>query len=200
MSIRGSSVDVEAVNSASPLLPNDWGARGVRLGQSLRHDFRIVLFSNHSNVLLVFVPFAVLSDFLQWSSAVIFTMNFLALIPLALLLSFATKELTKRVGSTGGSLINVTFGNATELIVGIVALMNDQIHLIQTSMLGSILSTLLFVIHLPFLICTYELDTGNDFRSWRNKTFGIHFQWMGSANDEFVHVSGNGKFNPPHGI
>src|SRR5271170_2839459 len=110
MSIRGSSVDVEAVNSASPLLPNDWGARGVRLGQSLRHDFRIVLFSNHSNVLLVFVPFAVLSDFLQWSSAVIFTMNFLALIPLALLLSFATKELTKRVGSTGGSLINVTFG------------------------------------------------------------------------------------------
>jgi Ca2+:H+ antiporter len=153
MSRRGSTVDVEGVNSASPLLDHEWGARGVQLSTNLLQDFRIILFSTHINVLLVFVPFAVLSDFLNWSSAVIFAMNFLALIPLALLLSFATKELTKRVGSTAGGLLNTTFGKATELIVGIVALMNDQIHLIQTSMLGSILSSLLFVFTISF--CLY---------------------------------------------
>jgi len=153
MSRRGSTVDVEGVGSTSPLLDHEWGARGVQLSTNLLQELRIILFSTHINVLLVFVPFALLSDFLNWSSAVIFTTNFLALIPLALLLSFATKELTKQVGSTAGGLLNITFGNATELILGIVALMNDQIHLIQTSMLGSILSTLLFVFTLIF--CLY---------------------------------------------
>lgn len=140
---RRSVVDVENANSASPLLGDECASR-----KSLLHDFRTILFSTYVNVLLVFVPFAVLSDFYEWPPAVEFSTNFLALIPLALLLSFATKELTIRVGSIAGGLLNITFGNATELIVGVVALRNDQIHLIQTSMLGSILSTLLFVIPL----------------------------------------------------
>ena len=93
-----------------------------------------------------------MSGALEWSSAVVFAMNFLALVPLALLMSYSTKELSMRVGSTLGGLVNITFSNATELIVGIVALQNDEIQLIQTTMLGSILSTLLFVFYI-FPLC-----------------------------------------------
>jgi Ca2+:H+ antiporter len=145
MSRRRSIVDIESADSDRLLLNNHNDVRSVQLSTNLIHDFNTILFSTYINVLLIFLPFAILSDAFNWSSTVVFAMNFLALIPLALLLSFTTKELTKRVGSTAGGLLNVTFGNATELIVGIVALRNDQINLIQTSMLGSILSTLLFV-------------------------------------------------------
>ena len=70
--------------------------------------------------------------------------------PLASLLSVATEALSESAGPAIGGLLNVTFGNATELIVGIVSLRNGQVKLIQTTMLGSILSSLLFV-RPPFL-------------------------------------------------
>lgn len=95
-----------------------------------------------------------MSGALEWSSAVVFSMNFFALIPLSLLMSYSTKVLSKRVGSTAGGLVNITFSNATELIVGVVALHNDEIKLIQTTMLGSILSTLLFVFNHFSLVLT----------------------------------------------
>ena len=109
-------------------------------------QLRAILFSGYINVLLIFLPFAILSGALGWSSSVIFVTNFFAIIPLAALLSFATEELSKTVGQGLGGLLNVTFGNATELIVGIVALSQGEVKLIQTAMLGSILSSLLFVI------------------------------------------------------
>jgi len=55
--------------------------------------------------------------------------------------------LSKKVGQTIGGLLNASFGNATELIVSIVALRQGQIKLVQASMMGSILSNLLLVSH-----------------------------------------------------
>ncbi len=46
-----------------------------------------------------------------------FILNFLAIIPLASLLSFATEELSVKLGQTLGGLLNASFGNAVELIV-----------------------------------------------------------------------------------
>jgi hypothetical protein len=109
-------------------------------------DLRTILFSGYINVLLSFLPFALLSGALEWSPTIVFVTNFFAMMPLAALLSFATEELSKSVGQGIGGLLNVTFGNATELIVGIIALKEGQVKLIQTTMLGSILSSLLFVI------------------------------------------------------
>ena len=48
----------------------------------------------------------------------VFVLNFLAIIPLAALLSYATEEISLYVGQTLGGLLNATFGNAVELIVG----------------------------------------------------------------------------------
>ena len=75
------------------------------------------LISNPVNVLLVFVPLGIIAGALHWSPTAIFVLNFLAIVPLASLLSFATEELSVKLGQTLGGLLNATFGNAVELIV-----------------------------------------------------------------------------------
>lgn len=75
------------------------------------------LASNYVNVLLVFVPLGIIAGALKWDAIAVFILNFLAIIPLASLLSFATEELSIKLGQTLGGLLNATFGNAVELIV-----------------------------------------------------------------------------------
>lgn len=82
------------------------------------------LASNYVNVLLVFVPLGIISGAAGWNPTAVFILNFLAIIPLASLLSFATEELSVKLGQTLGGLLNATFGNAVELIVGIPSAMN----------------------------------------------------------------------------
>lgn len=74
------------------------------------------LASNPVNVLLVFVPLGIVSGAVGWSPTATFILNFLAIIPLASLLSFATEELSVKLGQTLGGLLNASFGNAVELI------------------------------------------------------------------------------------
>ena len=73
--------------------------------------------SNYVNVFLVFVPLGIISGICKWNQTAVFILNFLAIIPLASLLSFATEELSVKLGQTLGGLLNATFGNAVELIV-----------------------------------------------------------------------------------
>jgi Ca2+:H+ antiporter len=54
---------------------------------------------------------------MKWDPIVTFMLNFIAIIPLAALLSFATEQLSTKLGQTLGGLMNATFGNAVELIV-----------------------------------------------------------------------------------
>lgn len=69
------------------------------------------------NVLLLFVPAGIAVQAAGLNPAVIFAMNAVAIIPLAGLLSHATECVASRLGDTVGALINVTFGNAVELII-----------------------------------------------------------------------------------
>lgn len=124
--------------------------RRMSMSSSLQKT-HLVLYSSWANVLLISLPFAFLSYFLNWSSTAVFIFNFFSIIPLAALLSFATDELTAHVGESIGGLVNVTFGNAVELIIAIVALYRGQIRIVQTSMLGSILSNILLVTGCCFL-------------------------------------------------
>lgn len=81
------------------------------------------LASNYVNVFLVFVPIGIVLGALNIDPTAIFIVNFLAIIPLASLLSFATEELSVKLGETIGGLLNATFGNAVELIVSGQALL-----------------------------------------------------------------------------
>lgn len=104
------------------------------------------------NVLLVFVPVGIAVQAVGLSPAVIFAMNAIAIIPLAGILSHATECVASRLGDTVGALINVTFGNAVELIIFIIALVKNEIRVVQASLLGSILANLLLIMGMAFLL------------------------------------------------
>ena len=75
------------------------------------------MLSSYINLLLVFVPVGIAAEAAGLSPGIIFGMNAIAIIPLAGLLSHATESVAKRMGDTVGALMNVTFGNAVELII-----------------------------------------------------------------------------------
>ncbi|CAG8910170.1 unnamed protein product [Penicillium egyptiacum] len=103
------------------------------------------------NVLLIFVPVGIACEAAGLDPAIIFAMNAVAIIPLAGLLSHATESVASRLGDTVGALINVTFGNAVELIIFIIALVKNEIRIVQASLLGSILANLLLIMGMAFL-------------------------------------------------
>lgn len=109
------------------------------------------LASNYVNVLLVCVPVGIVLGATGANPTAVFVVNFFAIVPLAALLSFATEELSCKLGQTVGGLMNATFGNAVELIVSIVALTKGEIRIVQASMLGSILSNILLVLGCCFI-------------------------------------------------
>jgi Ca2+:H+ antiporter len=78
---------------------------------------KVTLFSNYVNVLLVFVPIGIIAGLSDWNATTVFILNFFAIVPLAAVLSFATEEISMKLGQTMGGLLNATFGNAVELIV-----------------------------------------------------------------------------------
>ncbi|KAI8967429.1 Sodium/calcium exchanger protein-domain-containing protein [Mycotypha africana] len=108
-----------------------------------------IIKSSWVNVLLIFVPFGMASHFI-WSPTVTFILNFLAIIPLAKLLGYATEDIALRTGEIIGGLLNATFGNAVELIISIISLTQNLVVVVQASMLGSILSNLLLVLGMCF--------------------------------------------------
>ena len=76
-----------------------------------------ILLSSWINVLLVFVPVGIAVHVTHQPASIIFAMNAIAIVPLAGLLSHATESVARRLGDTIGALMNVTFGNAVELII-----------------------------------------------------------------------------------
>jgi Ca2+:H+ antiporter len=86
--------------------------------QRFMHTFKQILFCSKINVLLVFVPVGIaVAQVHSLSPGIIFAMNAIAIVPLAGLLSFATESVAHRLGDSLGALLNVTFGNAVELII-----------------------------------------------------------------------------------
>ncbi|KAI8071125.1 calcium/proton exchanger [Gilbertella persicaria] len=116
---------------------------------SAKDGFMTIVKSSWLNVMLVFVPIGIASHFV-WSPTITFIMNFLAIVPLAKLLGFATEDIALRTGEIIGGLLNATFGNAVELIISIISLTQNLVVVVQASMLGSILSNLLLVLGMCF--------------------------------------------------
>ena len=133
----------------SPLLPNS--QRHVPLRTVIYRTIEKTLKSLPVNYLLIFVPIGIFAGLAGWSSNIVFWVNFLAIVPLASLLAFATEELAENAGETVGGLLNATFGNAVDLIVSIIALKDNQVRIVQALMLGSILLNLLLVLGCCFI-------------------------------------------------
>ena len=73
-------------------------------------QFRATILNSWINVLLIFVPIGIAVNFTSIPKVGVFVINFIAIIPLAAMLSYATEEIALRTGETIGGLLNATFG------------------------------------------------------------------------------------------
>ncbi|MCE2698103.1 MAG: calcium/proton exchanger [Anabaena sp. 49633_E8] len=91
-------------------------------------------------------------NFLGWGDLIVFITAALAILPLAAWMGTATEEIAVVVGPGIGGFLNATFGNATELIIALVALNAGLIDVVKASITGSIISNLLLVMGLSMLL------------------------------------------------
>ncbi|KAG2020116.1 calcium ion transporter [Coprinopsis cinerea AmutBmut pab1-1] len=158
-------------HESSPLLPSHANGNGEphlplaqRLVKLLKAEgepswlqsYNWFIFGSYANILLLFVPLSAVAHYQDWDAALRFVFSFLAIIPLAKLLGDATENLSGRLGEILAGLLNASFGNAVEIIVGIAALLRDEIRIVQTSMIGSILSNILLVLGCSFVAAGWE--------------------------------------------
>jgi Ca2+:H+ antiporter len=71
--------------------------------------------ASYVNILLVFVPLGIIAGALSWKPTAVFVLNFLAIIPLAALLTFASEELLAKLCRAWRGLLNAIFVNAVKL-------------------------------------------------------------------------------------
>ena len=114
------------------------------------------------NILLVAVPLTVYFNYIAHDPNISFITSMIAIMPLAFLMGKATEEIALRTSESVGGLLNATFGNAAEMILALFALYaastttspetaENMIHLVQASLIGSILGNLLLVMGLSFV-------------------------------------------------
>lgn len=97
-------------------------------------------------VLLFCIPLSIAAAAVGAAPWAVFFLTALAIVPLAKYIGEATEELAARSGAALGGLLNVTFGNITELIIGVVALNAGLVDVVKASITGSIIGNLLLVL------------------------------------------------------
>ncbi|KAJ2977243.1 hypothetical protein NQ176_g4483 [Zarea fungicola] len=138
--------DQEGSNESTP-------RKGRTFMEEARRTFWLVATHSWMNLLLVFVPVGIIvANIPGINGGIIFAMNCIAVIPLAGLLSHATESVASNMGDALGALLNITFGNAVELIIFIIALSKNEIRIVQASLLGSILANLLLILGMGFFL------------------------------------------------
>lgn len=100
---------------------------------------------------LVFVPAALLVHYLHLSPILVFFISALSIVPLAKFIGEATEELAVHTSPALGGLLSATFGNATELIIGIFAIRAGLLEVVKASITGSIIGNLLLVLGMAIL-------------------------------------------------
>ena len=104
-------------------------------------------------MLLVSIPIAALFEFLAPERrTAIFVATTVAIVPLAADIGRATHDLANRLGGGIGGLLNATFGNAAELIIGALALRRGLTDLVKASLTGSIIGNVLLVFGLCAIV------------------------------------------------
>lgn len=102
--------------------------------------------------LLIFIPISIAAEYLEWGALTVFVLSAIAIVPLAIWLSTATEEVAVVSGPSIGGLLNAVFGNATELIIALVALKEGLVDIVKASITGTIISNLLLVMGLSMLL------------------------------------------------
>jgi Ca2+:H+ antiporter len=109
--------------------------------------------SHGAFILLAFVPAAAVLHFILLDrQTLVFVASAIAILPLTAYIGRATEALAERLGSGIGGLLNATFGNVTELIIGALALRRGLTGIVKASLTGSIIGNVLLVFGAAALI------------------------------------------------
>jgi Ca2+:H+ antiporter len=102
-------------------------------------------------LLVPFIPIAIVLELAHASASVVFVCSALGVIPTAALMGQATEQLAARSGPGIGGFLNVTFGNAPEIIIALFALNEGLQEVVKASLIGSILGNILLVMGFAML-------------------------------------------------
>jgi Ca2+:H+ antiporter len=102
-------------------------------------------------VLLVFVPATLISGWLGAPPAIQFFLSVAAIIPLAGFIGSATEALADRVGARTGGLLNATFGNAPDFLIGFFGIQRGLIPLVKATLVGALISNSALIMGLCYI-------------------------------------------------
>jgi Ca2+:H+ antiporter len=100
----------------------------------------------------VFIPIAVAVELAHANPVIVFAAAALGVIPCAAVMGEATEAIAARTGPGIGGLLNVTFGNAPELIIAFFALIEGLQEVVKASIVGSIIGNVLLVMGAAMLV------------------------------------------------
>src|SRR3982751_4326279 len=109
-------------------------------------------------LLVPLIPVAVVLEFAHAGATWVFLASALGVIPTAALMGRATEELAARSGPGIGGFLNVTFGNAPELIIALFALGAGLHEVVKASIIGSILGNILLVLGAAMAVGGWRRD------------------------------------------
>ncbi len=109
-------------------------------------------------VLGAFIPIAVALELLHAAPLLVFGAAALGVIPTAAVMGEATEHLAAKTGPGIGGLLNVTFGNAPELIIAFFALKEGLQEVVKASIVGSIIGNILLVLGAAMLVGGLKRD------------------------------------------
>lgn len=81
----------------------------------------------------------------------IFTLNYLAMVPAANLIGFAGQELGRKMPHVVGIMVETAFGSIVEIVLFSVLVANGHVIVVRAAIVGSILANLLFCLGLCFV-------------------------------------------------
>jgi Ca2+:H+ antiporter len=96
--------------------------------------------------LLIFAVLAPILEFLHVPALLLFAVAGLGIVPLAALIGQSVEGVAEHTGERIGGLLFATFGNATELIISILALTKGLVDVVTASIIGSILGNAMLVL------------------------------------------------------
>jgi Ca2+:H+ antiporter len=100
----------------------------------------------------IFIPVAVALELAHAGPVLVFSAAALGVIPCAAVMGEATEAIAAKTGPGIGGLLNVTFGNAPELIIALFALIEGLQEVVKASIVGSIIGNVLLVLGAAMLV------------------------------------------------
>jgi Ca2+:H+ antiporter len=106
--------------------------------------------------LWIMVPFGIAAGALDWPAELIFLFNLAAIVPVASSIASAIEDLSTHIGRISSGVLRAALGNPVELIIGIVALLQRQLPIVQSVLIGSILCHSLLILGASILFAGYD--------------------------------------------